>query len=1046
VTAHAYTLGVRTRPRAPGPRRHAGLPSAGRGSAGLPSTGLPSTGLPSAGLPSTGLPSTGLPSTGLPSTGLPSAGLPSAGLPSAGLRSAGLRTWLALAVLAATALLLACPAPAGSSVAWPESGGFDDRTWPSLASVVEFEQLAASKAGSIAALKFVIVEFGDERREQIRLLDGRFYGFHDEWYWFRLVHGAPVPGSRERPLAGLEFASVAALIDWARTQTRPPLGLRFVDDRLYSDHFYALAVHRERRVLGLGTLLRFPARAPDGAAPRPALWGFELEYADVVDEAELERFFVRLEAALPAEIAGQLHFIARSPKHEQLVARLRARDHPRAARLTSYAELAVPGETEVYNPGLTAGRLRKLPLDRPELAARLLTEGDPRAIWMLPAIPDELPLAAGVLTAVAQTPLAHVNLLARNRGIPNAYLGGLFDDLQLDQLSRVHAPVVLLAEADGTLTLQPIPEADYSRWLGLQQARIPTLTQVDARALPYTLDLDQLTPEQVPSARARVGGKAAGFPLLRAGLAGLPRSVSAPPRPLAISIRAYVEHLDPLRETIVGALAEPSFARDLRVRYLLLEGRAAFDQRFFGPADQAWLRRFLAAHSPATPGRRDPVAALIALDGVRRAIRDRPLDPAAYAAITAALQAQFGELAPSQGLRFRSSSTVEDVEGFSGAGLYDSNTGFLDPAAQADARERKRDVEWAIKNTWASYWSWEAFEERRSLGIDHLAGNMAVLVHPRFDDPLERSNAVITLTLDRARGAHSSTRPYAVAEINVQAGALSVTNPPPERPGVLPEVDRVSMAGPSGPITIERLAASTEVPAGAVVLTDHQLDAILRSCVAIAELALDVENLGLDPARARRRITLDFELRDLAEGWPAYADGRLSPSLLVLKQVRSLDPGIPAGAESLLTLSIPRELLLHADRIERRQCRGRRSDVELIEVYTDPMASPDLGHARVPFLAELRVRARGLASGALELELDHRDLAEVTHPGLAQGANWSARIDLVGVDAAIDGVELEAGLAHLRSGGQRVLSEPSSCTVELLYASPDGLLRGLLGR
>ena len=50
---------------------------------------------------------------------------------------------------------------------------------------------------------------------------------------------------------------------------------------------------------------------------------------------------------------------------------------------------------------------------------------------------------------------------------------------------------------------------------------------------------------------------------------------------------------------------------------------------------------------------------------------------------------------------------------------------ILEPAQQPEKRDRKRDVEWALKKTWASYWSWEAFEERRSLGIDHLAGNMA---------------------------------------------------------------------------------------------------------------------------------------------------------------------------------------------------------------------------------------------------------------------------------------------------------------------------------
>ena len=35
-----------------------------------------------------------------------------------------------------------------------------------------------------------------------------------------------------------------------------------------------------------------------------------------------------------------------------------------------------------------------------------------------------------------QTPLAHLNLLARNRGLPNAYWGGVVDDLAVEQYAN----------------------------------------------------------------------------------------------------------------------------------------------------------------------------------------------------------------------------------------------------------------------------------------------------------------------------------------------------------------------------------------------------------------------------------------------------------------------------------------------------------------------------------------------------------------------------------------------------------------------------------
>src|SRR6185295_13920367 len=133
-----------------------------------------------------------------------------------------------------------------------------------------------------------------------------------------------------------------------------PLGMRIIDDRLYSDHFYDISIRREKRSFGIGTIVRLPARPGDEQRDEE-VWGFELEYSDQLDLAALEHFFAVLRDSLPDEIATRLRFIARSPHQTQLIARLRVEKHALADRLTSYAELAVPGEIEVYNPGLIAG-------------------------------------------------------------------------------------------------------------------------------------------------------------------------------------------------------------------------------------------------------------------------------------------------------------------------------------------------------------------------------------------------------------------------------------------------------------------------------------------------------------------------------------------------------------------------------------------------------------------------------------------------------------------------------------------------------------------
>ena len=851
-----------------------------------------------------------------------------------------------------------------------------------------------------------------------------------------------VPGTRERPVSGHTFASITEIIDWVRSRDRPPpLGMRVIDDRLYSDHFYELAVHRDHRSFGIGTIIRMPARPEK---EKEEVWGFELEYSDEVDLAALEHFFEILRDSLPDEIAANLRFVARSPKQTQLIARLRAEKHPLAEQLTSYAELAVPGEIEVYNPGLIAGRLRKLPSD-PERAAKLLTAGDPRAIWIMPVVPDELPPAAGLLTATQQTPLAHVNLLARNRGIPNVYVGGVMDDPHFDQLSRIHAPVVVLAKLDGTLVIEPIGEAEYARWLGLSEQQRPKLSPADPTTLPYVIDLELEPPQRVPELRRIVGGKTAGLVILHT--AGVPM----PERPLAITTRAYHEHLAELRPAIADALDDPAFTRDARVRYLLLEGRKDFDKHFPGSSDQAWVEVFEDTH-PATASKRDALANLLARDGIKKAIRERPIEANARAAIDAALRAHFGHFAPTQGLRFRSSSTVEDVEGFSGAGLYDSNTGFLDPTVLPDKKERDKSIDWALRRTWASYWSWEAFEERNLAKIDHLAGDMAVLVHARFDDERERSNAVLTLTLDisdaRAGVMQGTAGPHASLEVDVQIGALSVTNPPPERAGeVLPEIDRVVLAHPNGPIRIERVARSTELESG-YILDDAALETLLRQTVTIAERWLEVENQGVPPARARSRVTLDLEVREVAAGWPAYASGDPAPQRIVIKQVRSLDPGLPRGLDRLVEQPVPRDLMMYADRIEKRTCRGRRASLELLELWTDPGAMPPLGHANVPFLARVRLQAQGLDGGPRQFDLDHLAFVSVDHPGMAAGAPWA--MELVLDDAAasavgLDHIESRAGLLRLSQAGRVLAEDPAPCTTEVLFASPDEFLRALLG-
>ena len=123
-------------------------------------------------------------------------------------------------------------------------------------------------------------------------------------------------------------------------------------------------------------------------------------------------------------------------------------------------------------------------------------------------------------------------------------------------------------------------------------------------------------------------------------------------------------------------------------------------------------------------------------------------------------------------IRFRSSSNAEDLEGFNGAGLYTSQTGTLNDPEDT--------IEKALATVWSSLWNFAAFEERQWARVDHASCGMGVLVHRSFPDINEAANGV-AVTANPFDPPPSGQAAYF---INVQAGAVSVTNP---SPGITPE-------------------------------------------------------------------------------------------------------------------------------------------------------------------------------------------------------------------------------------------------------------------
>ncbi len=439
-----------------------------------------------------------------------------------------------------------------------------------------------------------------------------------------------------------------------------------------------------------------------------------------------------------------------------------------AAKLPGH--LGVVTTDEVYagtsyqplNLGAAVGMLRFL-------EAAQLDEEFPsyRDIVVLDRVPNDIAVVAGLITAELQTPLSHVNVLSQNRGTPNMGLRGAHEDAALRALE---GRWVRLDVGPFEYSVVEVTSEEAESWWGEHRPDAVSVPSLDLEVSELTDVLDILDPdlplgEALRAAIPAFGGKAAHY----AAMAAIGEEVPAP-RAFAVPVRHYWDFME-------------QNGLDVTVRELL-EDQELKD---------------------------DPAVRDLRLGELREAIRGATLDPAFEAALISKLERDF----PGTRMRFRSSTNAEDLDGFTGAGLYTSCSGAPGDLA--------RPVADAVRRVWASVWNFRAFEEREYRSIDHLSVGMALLVHRSF--PEEEANGV-ALTANPFDTAGVEPGFY----VNVQVGDLSVVQPDA---GVTTDqfVYHFEMAGQ--PIVF--ITRSSETPEGSSVLTSAQtfklgtaLDAIHR--------------------------------------------------------------------------------------------------------------------------------------------------------------------------------------------------------------------------
>jgi pyruvate, water dikinase len=453
----------------------------------------------------------------------------------------------------------------------------------------------------------------------------------------------------------------------------------------------------------------------------------------------------------------------------------------------SHAELHGGADLQILNPGLAYGTLRLVDEDASvDLVDQILSHRD---ILVLPRLPLELPLVGGTITQEQQTPLAHVNVAARTRGTPNISLAGASEDPRvapfIDKLVRFEV-------AEGRFSLEETSLAEAEAFWA---ARIPEPFSPGA-----DLDFDELAGfESLGFAdSARVGAKAA-------NLAELHHLIPEhAPTGFAVPFAAYEAFMAGVQVDLVSCEgAAEDCVDEGRLEAVCDAALALCAASGGGESANEHLARLL-----GDPGfQADSALREAALNSLRWIMRNTAVDEALAADLNARVAEVFGDAK----VRLRSSTNAEDLEGFSGAGLYDSVSAYAEGEKLASDR---------VRRVWASVWSWRAFEERAWWGIDHAAIHMGVAVTRSYPD--EEANGVL-ITQNIADPT------VAGMYVNVQLGEVSVTNP---TEGALPEVFSI-IPGPEG-IQAARQRFSSLSPDEAILSTS-ELWTLFRAATQVQE-------------------------------------------------------------------------------------------------------------------------------------------------------------------------------------------------------------------
>jgi Pyruvate phosphate dikinase, AMP/ATP-binding domain len=328
----------------------------------------------------------------------------------------------------------------------------------------------------------------------------------------------------------------------------------------------------------------------------------------------------------------------------------------RGLKIITNDEVYKAAEYQAFTKGKAIGKLHVVPVGT---AYESLNYDRHDIVLLQESYPDITPVA-GILATRFSTPLSHVNLRAGAWGIPNAG-----DKRAREKYGKFDGKTVYYEVTDTHMVMRLATDAEIKELAG----RIANAHHVD---LPPA-DLTNRRLAMLTRMRAKdvvsYGTKAANLgEIVTANLDG----VRVPPG-FGVPFYYYVQHMtqNHLDVKLDAILADPRFK-----------------------ADAAWRKQ--------------------ALEGLRKAIVDAPIDQTTLDMIYKRIRIKLG----GKGVFVRSSTNSEDLPGFNGAGLYDTQPNIVGKKALARA----------LKEDWASLWNLRAVDEREAFGIDHHQVYFGVLI------------------------------------------------------------------------------------------------------------------------------------------------------------------------------------------------------------------------------------------------------------------------------------------------------------------------------